>query len=235
MRGWMALAALALATVSGFGAGEAQAKKPKLKKCPVLQPLGPGEMARTDALLVPRDLRKVAVATKERLAVSALDGSTLCIDMRLRGEVTGMAITPDRRFVSFDWAGYEAAGHIIVDRSGSGQQIDTGGAPSVSPSRNRWASVNQGDAAYAELDGFAVWQVQPVGIRQVAVVSDIPDLADWRIDTWVREDCIDLSGIPFARLTSRPGQPPSGVRDRYMAMPFGSGWRVVRTTRGCAG
>lgn len=234
MRSLMAVIALAIAVSPLVGAGEAHAaKKPRLKQCPVLQPLGRGDIPRTEAVAIPRQMRKIAVATPQQLAISTIRGSTLCIDMRLRGEVGPLGLSPDGRFVSFDWAGYEAAGHLIIDRTGIGQQIDAGSAPVFSPSRRRLVTMGQGSAGDAAIDSLDVWQIDQVGLRRVASVPDLPDLADWRVDRWELEDCVDLSGIPLARVTGRVADIAGGARDRYMATPYGNGWRVVRTTRGC--
>lgn len=236
MRSLMGVIALAIAVSPFVGAGEAHAaRKPRVKQCPVLQPLGRGDIPRTEAVAIPRQMKKIAVATPERLAISTIKGATLCIDMRLRGEVGPLSLSPEGRFVSFDWAGYEAAGHLIVDRTGAGQQIDARGAPVFSPSRQRLVALGQGNSGDAMIDGLDVWQIDPVGLRRIARVPDLPDLADWRVDRWGFEDCIDLSGIPLARVTGRVADIAGSARDRYMATPYGNGWRVVRTTRGCGG
>ena len=233
------LASCAMALVVAGAAPDAFAKPKKGKiniaQCPPLQALNAGEVGRTAPVVLPRLAKphqKAVVATVDRLAVLSQGGQTLCIDMRLRGEVTNIAMSPEGRFFTFDWAGYEADGHVIVDRSGTGQIIDTGGKPSVSPSRQRIAAVHQSEAAFAELEGLGIWQINAVGMQQIGLVSNIPELADWRIDSWVSEDCIDMSGIPFSRVSESSA---GAARDRYIAKPYGNAWRVVRTTLGCAG
>jgi len=233
MRSLMAVIALAIAVSPFVGIGDAHARKPRMKQCPALQPLGPGDIPRTEAVPIPRPMKKIAVATPQRLAVSTIKGATLCVDMRLRGEVSAPELSAEGRFVSFDWAGYEAAGHLLVDRTGAGQQVDIGSRPVFSPSRRRMVALSQGDSADAVLDRLDVWQIQPVGIQRIGGVSDLPDVADWRVDRWATEDCIDLSGIPLSRVTGRVADIAGSARDQYMATPYGNGWRVVRTTRGC--
>ena len=233
----LASCAMALAALGAVPAS-AQKRKGKINiaQCPPLQALSAGEAARTTPVVLPRlpkNFQKAVVSTVDRIAVLSMGGQTLCIDVRLRGEITNIAMSPEGRFFTFDWAGYEADGHIIVDRSGTGQIVDTGGKPSLSPTRQRIAAVHQSEAAFAELEGFGVWQINPVGMQQIGLVSNIPELADWRIDSWVSEDCIDMSGIPFSRISE--GSASASARDRYIAKPYGNTWRVTRTTLGCAG
>jgi hypothetical protein len=236
------LASCAMALAISVTAPQAQAKAKKgyvdIAQCPPLQALNAGEVGRATPITVPRlnkPYNRVVVATTDRLAVLSNGGQTLCIDMRLRGEVTNFAMSPEGRFFTFDWAGYEADGHVIIDRSGTGQIIDTGGKPSLSPSRQRIGAVHQSEAAFSELEGLGIWQINPVGMQQIGLVSNIPELADWRIDAWTNEDCIDMSGVPFARVAENNGDVSKAARDRYIAKPYGNTWRVVRTTLGCAG
>lgn len=234
------LASCALA-LAGLGAVPAAAQKRgkgkiNIAQCPPLQALAAGESGRTTPVVLPRlakNYQKQVVSTIDRIAVLSMGGQTLCVDVRLRGEVSNIAMSPEGRFLTFDWAGYEADGHIIIDRSGTGQIIDTGGKPSLSPSRQRIAAVHQSEAAFSELEGLGVWQINPVGMQQIGLVSNIPELADWRIDAWAREDCIDMSGIPFSRISD--GTAAASARDRYIAKPYGNTWRVARSTLGCAG
>lgn len=231
-----ALASCAMA-LAALGAAPAIAAKPKkgkinIAQCPPLQALGAGEVARTTPVAIPKlpkKLAKTVVSTIDRIAVLSMGGQTLCVDVRMRGDITNVEMSPEGRFFTFDWAGYEADGHVIVDRTGTGQIIDTGGKPSLSPSRQRIAAVHQSEAAFSELEGLGVWQINPVGMQQIGLVSNIPELSDWRIDSWINEDCIDMSGVPFTRAGD------GAARVRYIAKPYGNTWRVAQSTLGCAG
>jgi hypothetical protein len=229
------IAALAAAGGTALQAAKPKKGQPNIALCQPLQPLAAGESARTAPIAIPKAIQKIAVATVDRLAVMSLGKQTLCVDVRMRGEITNLAMSPEGRFVTFDWAGYEADGHVIIDRSGPGQILDTGGAPSISPSRQRIAAVHQSEAAFNELQGLGVWQIAPVGIQSVAIVPNIPEMADWRIDSWTQEECIDLSAVAYARLSASGSSVANSTRDRYVAKPYGQTWRVVRSSLGCAG
>jgi hypothetical protein len=232
---WLVLGALVAWTPTGQAAFAApRAPKPQLNRCPDLEPLLDGQVPRSKPVVVPKEYDSFVKATRDRLAIATLSGATHCVDMRLRGEVAGFSLTPDNRFFGFDWKGYEADGHVLVDRTQAGQQVDTGGAPVFSPSRQRFAAVHQSESAFGELEGLGVWQVDAAGFRQVALVSTIPEMLDWQVDGWSGEDCINLSAIPFSRAPSA-GADYSGIaRDRYTARPSGATWRVVRAIgKGC--
>jgi hypothetical protein len=236
------LIALAVLAGSPLVSGTAQAAKarPKLQlsQCVALQPLGPGEIGTRTAVPVPKtitkELKNRVISTPERFVVQSQGGSAICLDMRRRVEVTNLAMDASKRFITFDWAGYEDEGHVIIDRSGTGQALDTGKRPAMSASRQRLASVHQSDSSYATLNGLGIWQVGQVGMQTLAVV-ELPEMADWRVDGWQGEECIDLSAIAFARMPASAAQLSSVSRDRFMAKPAGQGWRMTRTTQGCAG
>jgi hypothetical protein len=239
MGGAMIRIMLIAATLAlSFGSTTAEAAprrgKPDLGKCPSLQPLEQGQIGRTDKVMVPRMLSKVARADEKSLAVGSWDGATVCVDVRLMGDISNLTLSEDSRFLSFKWAGYEADGFVMVDRTGAGQAIDTGMPPVFSPSRMRFASVHQSESAFNEQEGLGVWQIDPVGTKALVQIAAIPEMLDWRVDGWSGEDCINLSAIPFWR-APKEGTNYAGItRDRYTARAAGNGWRVVKSIgRGC--
>jgi hypothetical protein len=229
------LAALALLLQVGpTDALAARRARPDLDKCAAAQPLEQGQIGRTTRVPVPRSLRDVAKANEDALAVVSLEGATICVDTRLMGTVTDLGLSDDGRFLSFKWAGYEADGFIMVDRTGAGQVIDTGMVPVFSPSRQRFASVHQSESAFSDLEGLGVWQIEPIGTRELAAITTIPEMLDWRVDGWSGEDCINLSAVPFSRAPKQGMNYADIQRDRFTARAAGNGWRVVKSIgRGC--
>jgi hypothetical protein len=227
------LAGLALAPATpAFAQRET---RPEIKRCADLEPLEDGQIGRTRPAVLPRDFARITRITRDRLAISTMGGSTICVDMRIKGEVSNFALSPDQRFFSFDWEGYEADGHVIVDRMGAGLQIDTGNPPVFSPSRRRFAAVHQSEAAFSDLEGFGVWQLTPTTLQKLANVTNIPEMVDWKIDSWQGEDCLMLSAIPFSRVPEDQTNYTDITRDRFIAKPYGRTWRVTKATaRGCA-
>jgi hypothetical protein len=206
--------------------------RPDLALCPKLpreEPLND----RTKPLPVPRNYQMLITSSREQFAVATIYGGTTCVDTRAMTEVRTFTLSRDRRFLEFDWDGYEAGGHIVVDRTGKGQSIDTGVSPTSSPSGRLFAAIQQSEAAFGSLEGFGVWQVGVVGVRQLTLQEDIPRMADWRIDGWAGDACINLSGIPYERITDPGAKLSKFPRDRYVARPVGRGWVLTPSTTGC--
>jgi hypothetical protein len=183
----MRVAMAAVALCLGFAATGAWAKHPGAPdpaECRRLPPLEAPYNDRSKALPVPAAFAMVIGSSRDQYAVATIYGGIVCIDTREMTDVRNFTISDDRRFVEFDWNGYEAGGHVVVDRTGKGQAIDTGASPVSSPSRRRFAAVQQSEAAFGSLEGFGVWQVNVVGLTRLALRQDIPSLADWRIDGW---------------------------------------------------
>jgi len=217
---WIGWAALALAATPLT----AQAAPPDLSTCePPVSPNG-GERTRTTPLPVPKALRPVLKSSLFHYAIATRPPGTICIDTSWKDTAENIALSPDGRFLAFDWMGYETAGHIVVDRTGKGQIIETGVAPVFSPSRALFASVEISESGFGALNAFAVWRVLPVGVRQVGQIDEaMPAMADWRIDRWSGESCIQLSALPL------DAAPDSRIaRTRFAARPKGRGWAVAR-------
>ena len=140
------------------------------------------------------------------------------------GGQNGVTRWVDGRFVQdIDTSGLNTLGmrQIVVDRTGTGRELDTGVAPVYSPSGRRFAAADLGEAGYGALNAFAVWQVERASIRQLAKHEEIPDATDWTIERWVGERCLELSAIPWDGYTGQADAP----RDTYRAREAG-GWRI---------
>lgn len=230
----MARAATAMALLIAC-MGVARAAAPDPARCP---PLGAGdasERTRQRPLPVPAALADLARASVERYAVSTLAGGTVCADTRFIEEIeSAPTLSADRRFLGFGWSGYEAGGYLLVDRGGKGRVIETGAAPVFSPSRGRLAAVEWSESGFGALNGFAVWQVAAEGVKDLALIEDIPPGVDWRVDAWSGEDCVDLSAVAYDVAIDGDGDLARAPRIRFAARPSGKTWKLARDPGGCA-
>ena len=211
-----------------FAAPALAAITPDPRLCP--KPVVPeaGERERTKPLPVPRGLHELLGSSLYHYALSTLGGGRICIDTSWTESVEDIALTPDERFLSFRWYGYETYGYKLVDRTGRGQVIEIGAQPFFSPTRRLVAAIDQTESEFGSLSGLAVWRVTPTAVVEVARIEDIPRLDGWRIDGWVEEECLNLSA-------QRAGQDPAvdrakALRDRFVARPYGKTWRVQPVT-----
>jgi hypothetical protein len=225
-------AGLALILAVSLGAPARAAPSPNLRGCAPPEVPDSGERQRAAAIPVPPALRGLLRSSLYHFAVTTLNGGAICIDTSWIETAENLALTPDGRFVSFGWLGYETYGHYMVDRAGKGAAIETGVTPVFSPSRRRFAAADQTESEFGALSGLAVWQVDAKGTAEIARIADLPRLNGWRVDRWAGEACIELSALPtdIDPAAARPGQ-----RVRFRAGPAKAGWRVTRAPRGCAG
>lgn len=224
MKGWTLIAAFTALLATPALAADTP---PNLRACP--SPASPdgGERERTMPLPVPAALRTIVRSSLYHYAVSTLRGGTVCDDVSWVNEVSDVALTPDRRFLSYRWYGYETYGYKLIDRTGRGQVHDIGAKPVFSPSRQQFAAIDQTEAEFGTISGLMVWRVLPGGIAESGKVEDIPRMYDWRIDGWSGEACLNLSAIPHERMQDDPVI-ANARRDRFIARPAGLTWRVLR-------
>ena len=198
---------------------------PDLAACPKPDtPVAPDTRLRTEAIAVPAALRGVMRADMESFAVSTLGGGTVCVDASWMEALDNARLSADGRFASFDWFGYEAFGHVIVDRDGKGTVIDPGVKPLASPSGKRLAAIDITESGYGPLNAFTVWQVDPAPISQLAQVEDVPAATDWKVERWAGEACVELSAVPW-EVYAEPEAPADSPRAHYRARRAG-GWSV---------
>jgi len=186
---------------------------PDLTACPSRASLEEGLRERTEPIRVPPVLRHVMRSNMDNFAFSTLGGATVCVDASWIESVSDPALSTDKRFASFDWGGYESFGHIIVDRSGRGVVADTGMPPVASPSGKLLAAADLSESGFGALNAFAMWQVEPTGLRELAKQQDVPPAADWRIERWAGEDCINLSAVAWDKVSEQAGD----AREPYRA------------------
>jgi hypothetical protein len=202
----------------------AAARQPDFSTCPQAEPVE--ERIRTKPIPVPAAFDGLAATSMDHFAFTAAAGNTICVDTTWLETIDDAELSDDARFASFSWVGYEAFGHVIVDRSGKGQVIDTGNAPVRSPSGRRFAAVDLGEAGFGSLNAFAVWDILPVGSRQVAEVGEGFPSGDWRIDGWQGESCVRLSLVPSERYPEDYRDLATTPRDPWSAAEA-NGWKPV--------
>ena len=184
------------------------------------------ERQRSKPLPIPARFAAIMRSDMDHIAVTTLAGGTLCIDARWTDSTSAMTLTADGRFLSFDWSGYEAYGHMLVDRAGRGKSIDTGAAPVFSPSRKLLASVEQSASGFGALNAFAVWQVGPNSLSEAAMIDQLPQMEDWRIDRWSGDGCIELSAVTFENMPDDNAALKDAPRERFAARA-GKGWTLA--------
>ena len=79
-------------------------------------------------------------------------------------------------------------------------------------------------AEFPAVNAFAVWDVRPVGLRQVASVSEDSPSGDWRIEGWQGESCVRLSLVPIDRYPDDWRDMERTARDPWFAAQA-NGWK----------
>jgi hypothetical protein len=229
----------ALLIAGGTAPRIALAAAPDIAACPEPEMRDAYMLQRTKPLAVPRAFAGMIRADMNRYAVSTLGGGTVCVDTRdMEGTAEDHALSADKRFLSFTWQGYETGGHIVVDRSGAGQVVETGAEPSFSPSGKRFAAIEWSESGFGALNAFGAWQVEPEGVKTLALIEDMPAMTAWKIDRWVGEDCIELSGVASDQVPDDPREIDSAPRTRFvaaqMAKPSGpAAWKLLLGVETC--
>jgi hypothetical protein len=205
-------------------AAPTHAAGPDLASCPTPEPIDPGIRLRTEAIPVPAALRGVMRSDMESFALSTLGGGTVCVDASWMETLDNARLSADGRFAAFDWFGYEAFGHVIVDRDGKGTVIDPGVKPIPSPSGNLLAAIDITESGYGPVNAFTVWQIDPAPISQLAQIEEVPAATAWKVERWVGANCVELSAVPWEAYSDPDGaaDPP---RERYHARTRGA-WAV---------
>ncbi len=194
---------------------------PDLAACPKREPVEEGLRERRAPIAVPGTFREVMRSDMDNFAFTTLTGATACVDTSWLESIRNPTLSSDGRFAAFDWDGYEAFGHVIVDRAGKGQVTDTGVPPVASPSGQLLAAADLGEAGFGALNAFAVWRIEAGGLREVAKQEEVPSAYDWQIESWAGETCVELSSVPWESFTAES----SGPRVAYRARE-GRGWKL---------
>lgn len=190
---------------------------PDLKACPKSELADEDYRERKRPIPIPDAFAGLATSDMDHIAVSTVDGGTVCVDAGWMEGIENAKASPDKRFLSFDWGGYEAFGFIVVDRTGKGQVIETGTAPLAPPGGMRFASLDLSESGFGGFNAFGVWQIEPVGLKQLAKVQDGFPAGEWRLDGWEGDRCVNFSVLPFDRYPEDVSQAQSAPRDPWHA------------------
>lgn len=239
MRSAISMAALALlaacssgedtgAGASGSTAATAPESSSPATTMPDLTQCAPAksdaELARKAPLALPGAAEGLYVADRDRIAVSTMEGTTVCADTSWIEEIRGAKVSPDKRFIAFDWSGYESFGHLIIDRSGKGQVLETGNAPLAPPTGKRFAVVDLSESGFGALNAFGVWDIESTGLREVARFSEGLPAGDWQMREWSGDSCVNLSLLPIERQPSDAADFERAKRDPWYAAAR-NGWK----------
>jgi len=205
----------------------APAPTPDLASCPKAEPIE--ERIRTAPIALPAVLERLGASSMDHFAFTTLTGDTVCVDTTWLETIDDATLSDDGRFAAFSWVGYEAFGHVIVDRSGAGQVVDTGNPPQASPSGRRLAAVDLGEAGFGSLNAFGVWEIRRSGLAQLAAVSEGFITGDWRIDSWRGDSCVQLSVVPLDRQPDDYRDIEKAPRDSWFAAEANA-WKPVEGT-----
>ncbi|NML06341.1 hypothetical protein [Sphingomonas sp. G-3-2-10] len=169
---------------------------PARATCPEWHPPEDGEdygLMLESPLPVPADFRDVASASTTVMTVQGLSGTPVCVRLGWITEASDFWLSADKRFLGFTRNGYESFGHILVDRSGKGQEIETGEMPVFSQDRTLFAAAQVDPSGWGGLEGIGVWEVHPSGVTELArIVKDVPD-GEWEVDEVGPGRCVALS------------------------------------------
>jgi len=144
--------AYALGVTAGCIATPAQAA-PDLAACDRLK-IDPDALnSRTEAPELPADWSEIARASRNWLAVSTEAGSTYCSNIGWHDSYKEFDRFADR-FLGLAWSGYEAWGYLLIDTTGTGNEIDTGAKPVFSPGGYHFATVQWSEAGWGGFEGF---------------------------------------------------------------------------------
>ena len=158
------------------------------------------------APIIPEAVRTmVAEATPDRLVVRRIDGSTVSRNLDYI-DLSDFATYQDGRYLGYVYSGHEADGYDLIDRRSDGDPfIETGVRPAFSPDGRWFASAEMSEAAFGNLNGIAVWEVLPDRTVRRFFTDALPRSLDWRVDGWVRRDCLALSSL------ETEWEPPAGL------------------------
>jgi hypothetical protein len=189
---------------------------------------------RKRAPAIPRELRDIVIESRaERLVVRGLDGQSIPVSLEWF-EPTDFATYQDERFFGFRFIGYEEDGYVLVDRRARGGAaiVATGQAPVFSPDGRYFAAAEMSDSGWGNLNGVALWEVLPDGTMRRFFTDVLPRTEDWRVDRWVRPDCVAVSAMrsdyQIPDTSDRPQAVRNAPRENY-AIRVGQGVAMTAT------
>ena len=204
--------------------------RPDLAHCPGFGPDKNRDRPASDPLKFPARFGKIVASKPDFVAVITVSGKTLCVDVRDIWKVENPALSADERWFEYDWTANEAYGHTLIDRSGEGQEVETGAKPIAAPSGNRLASLEMSESEFGSLNGVLVLEVLPKGMKELARIETMPeaDINSWRIDRWRGDNCFEISSLPVGTIYNDDGSALKGIRRTRFSVQSSSGtWKIA--------
>lgn len=181
---------------------------------------------------LPDAFREVAATDGKNLAVATLAETTICEPVHWMVELRNPAFLTTERFLGMRWFGMEADGYLLFDRAGTGSVTDTGRRPVFSKGMHRMASIQFTGAGWGGLESFVVWTVTESGLKELYRLNaasletpNITDYIDLRIDSFVGQGCVHISGITQEDY-ARAERPDLAARTEFFARED-QGWKIV--------
>lgn len=209
-----------------------------LAACEARQPDDDGYFYGNAPVAAPPEAGAVMVSGTKAFMVSTQTGETMCHSLAWISVFESADWLLSDRLLGMEYSGYESFGYLLVDRAGSGRIVDTGARPVFSPDGRLLAALQLSEAGWGGMEGFALWQVEPDGLRELTrqVADETNDWVppapfaipahDWRIEGWRGKDCLDISAQRW--LTEPPYGDAEG-RSSFFASAT-NGWRVSEGT-----
>jgi hypothetical protein len=170
---------------------------------------------------IPKKFRQWITASKSDLAIATESGKTLCFSLVDVSEVKDFWISKDKRFIGFRSSGFEFDGFTVIDRTGAGQEIDTGDHPVFSPDKKHFAVAWGTETDWSNFNGVGLWSVGPNGSTAGYVYDRDADpgkdpfsgmTMEWKIDRWLNNDTVQFSYLPFGELVKDKDGKQIGAR-----------------------
>jgi hypothetical protein len=141
------------------------------QSCPNLPPADPYEQAtfknRTAAFTVPPEYKQIAAHEQTDLAIKTLSGKTVCFRTTYLYSTADYSLSEDKRFFSFSYVGDENFGHIVIDRMGDGQIIETGDVPIFNGDKSRMVALQKSESGWGSLEGLGIWDIGPEATKSI--------------------------------------------------------------------
>lgn len=182
-------------------------------------------------LPIEKAFQGIVSATKTVMTVQALSGDPVCVPLEWISEASEFELSTDKRFLQFDHQGYEAFGHLLVDRVGR-QSVETGESPGFSDDGRYFAAAQVSPSAFGGLEGVAIWEVGPKGVTELGKVEAGVIEGDWTVEGFGPGPCVALSVQADLVLGDGSGRTPAPVQ--HLALVKRNGKWTLTEARACA-
>lgn len=121
-------------------------------------------------------------------------------------DIEDMESFANGRFIGFEVGGHEEYGYILIDRTGRGElaEIPTGGKPVFSGDGRHFAGAEYSESGFGNLNGIALWEVMPAGVKRLFYTDVVRDAHSWRAESFRGTECVHISAVPQSWEPSTP-------------------------------